>query len=480
MRHMSEARSRRHGFTIVELLVAAAVSILLMVIVTEAFKRGLDMFRHLKSAGDLNERLRSASRALRDDIASFHFEDGVSSDRQYLSGIDLRPSAMPNDPPSNGFFRIIQMPEPLNPPDPTNNPAGEPCIFEGTDTDGMLFTRATRHMLHFTVFRRETSPTVKFPVDPSYMFRTLEPYPPASAGGVPHPNPLFPVAYVDPPDFREAGVFSSRWAEVVYFLAPNGRSANGTPLFNLYRRQKLVLPPAGGYAGIPGGPVPVAPLPYRENPEISTRATITPPIRLYNRTGDVTQPRFRMDMQPAVDNANDPRVAGLLAAPNYLRLQDELGLNDPRAGDDILMPDVISFEIKATWDADSSDPEPRRLYVVPGLGIPPGNVYPNSDYPFDYLPLSPTNWVLRSQNWRVFDTWCDTPGTPYGDPRPSSGAGDPGGTGPAWSDTTPTPNPMQTGARIPLRIRVKALLIRMRIWDFKTEQTRQLTVIIDV
>jgi type II secretory pathway pseudopilin PulG len=478
MRYLPEPRPKRGGFTIVELLVAAAVSILLMLIVTEAFKRGLDMFRHLKAAGDLNERLRTAARALRDDLASFHFEDGVSSDRQYLSGIDLRESASPNDPPTDGFFRIIQQPEPGNPPDPINNPLGEPCVFEGTDSDGVLFSRATRHALHFTVFRRETSPTVKNPVDPSYLFRTLEPY-----GGAAHPDPAFPSLYVDPPDFREAGVFASRWAEVCYFLAPNGRTANGTPLFNLYRRQKLLLPRAGGYAGIPAGPVPVAPPPYRENPEISARTQVSPPVgRFYNRIGDVTQPRFRMGMLPAIDDGNDPNLAGLFAAPtgSYQRLEDDLGLADERAGDDILLPDVISFEIKATWDADSSLLEPRRTLTVPGLGVGPTSLYPNSDFPFDYLPPSPQNLVLANRVWRVFDTWCDRPGTPYGEPRPSAGAGDPGGIGPAWSDVTPTPNPNLTGARIPLRIRVKAILVRMRIWDAKTEQTRQLTVIMDM
>ncbi len=478
MRRSSRPRPTRGGFTIVELLVAAAVSILLMVIVTEAFKRGLDMFRQLKAAGDMNERLRTTARSLRDDLASFHFEDGTISDRQYLSAIDFRRSANLNLPPLDGFFRIIQQIEPLNPPDPTNNPGGEPCIFEGTDTDGVLYTRATRQALHFTVFRRETSPTVKAPADPAFLFRVLEPQ-----GGVAHPDANFPRGYIDPPAFREPGIFASRWAEVAYFLIPNGRSANGTPLFNLHRRVKLLLPRGGGFAGIPSGPVPVAGAPYQENPEISARTQISPPLgRFYNRVSDVTQPRFRMGMRPAADDANDPNCAGLFASPtsNYPRLQDDLGLLDPRSGDDILMPDVISFEIKPTWDADAPAIQPRRIYSIPGLGVGPGSPYPNSDYPFDYLPLSPQNLALRNLGLRVFDTWCAQAGTPYGNPRPSAGPGDPGGSGPAWSDESPTPSPLQTGARIPLRIRVKALLIRMRIWDAKTEQTRQMTVILDV
>src|SRR5205085_3529206 len=73
MRVKHDARVRRGGFTLVELLVAAAVSILLMVILTEAFKRGIDMFRTLRAQGQMQERLRLASIGLRDDLASFHF-----------------------------------------------------------------------------------------------------------------------------------------------------------------------------------------------------------------------------------------------------------------------------------------------------------------------------------------------------------------------------------------------------------------------
>ena len=87
-------RSRRGGFTLVELLVAASVSILLMVILTEAFKRGIDMFRTLRAQGQMQERLRLASIGMRDDLASFHFDspkNGSGSQNQnYLSDIDLR------------------------------------------------------------------------------------------------------------------------------------------------------------------------------------------------------------------------------------------------------------------------------------------------------------------------------------------------------------------------------------------------------
>src|SRR5881396_2085341 len=94
MRVQHHARVRRGGFTLVELLVAAAVSIVLMVILTEAFKRGIDMFRTLRAQGQLQERLRFVSIGMRDDLASFHFDSapGASSNvnQNYLRDLDLR------------------------------------------------------------------------------------------------------------------------------------------------------------------------------------------------------------------------------------------------------------------------------------------------------------------------------------------------------------------------------------------------------
>src|SRR5207245_1409637 len=63
---------------------------------------------------------------------------------------------------------------------------------------------------------------------------------------------LFPMNFIDPLDYRDNNAvggklpFASEWAEIAWFLAPspNGSTANGTPLFNLYRRQMLLIPRA--------------------------------------------------------------------------------------------------------------------------------------------------------------------------------------------------------------------------------------------
>jgi type II secretory pathway pseudopilin PulG len=516
-------RGRREGFTIVELLVAAAVSMVLMVILTEAFKNGIDLFRTLRAQGQMMERLRTATNVVRTDLASFHFQQAGSSgylSQQYLTNVTVGGTTPPYQPPGynnnalglfagsnrfnsgipstlndmDGFFRILQAPEPSNPMSAQFNPAGLPVAFEGTDGDGLLFSRATQHILHFTVCRRETSPTVTFPVDPSYLFRVVE-----NPGGPIPPNlSVFPTSYIDPPSFREAGVFGTRWAEVAYFLVANGNNtaivpgtnSTGMPLFNLFRRVKAIIPDAVSGA-TPSYPVPVPAAdtpPASGNPAISSSINTTSgqivggPTNCYNTATDVTQPCYRMSMATAA-NATDPNAAGV-ATNGYRSLAQDVPSGDPRAGDDILISDVISFEVKAAWDnveqwtGTPTAPAASPFYNVPALG---GNI-PNSDYPFDYIPLTTTtppappvqnppltqqpamnNSTFAANGWHVFDTWsCNGI---YG---PSVAAG-PGN----WA----TPG---TPVSLPVRIRVKALLIRIRIWDSRTQQVRQLTIIQDV
>src|SRR5262249_34463161 len=75
--------TRRGGFTIVELLVAMALIILIMAVLSEACTAGLSAFRSLKGLGDMQELMRLASTRLKQDLALRHFE----GDRK-LSDID--------------------------------------------------------------------------------------------------------------------------------------------------------------------------------------------------------------------------------------------------------------------------------------------------------------------------------------------------------------------------------------------------------
>lgn len=429
----------RGGFTIIELLVAAAVSILLMVIITEAFKRGIDMFRSMRAQGVMMERLRTAATTLRDDLAAHHLPEN-NGQLPYV-GEFTNLESPPWVPPQDGFFRVYQGPMGFD-------AAGVriPFLVEGTDRDNMLFTRATTHILQMSVMRKGTSP--------DNMFRTAEI---GLLGGPPASQ------YIDPPAYGETGVFSSRWAEVSYFLYPNGDTANGTQLYNLYRRQQLLIPssnvaPAMAKAMPTTDMIPAT----TANPEISTRYTAAG--NFYNDTHFVTQPRYRFGMQPLVTLATDPRAAGfpiVMPVPNNpaptpfdLHAYPPIGSATLQAGDDIILADVISFEIKAMYAPITTvtpiDDPPQATYSLPGIGT-----VVNSDYPFDYLPQTKRNTAFFNNGIRVFDTWSSN--DIYA----------------TW-DQAPSP------VAIPLRIKLKAVLIRVRIWDAKSEQTRQVTIIQDI
>ncbi len=61
--------SSQGGFTVVELLVAMALIVFLMSILSQAFSEGARAFRHLKEIGDLDERLSGDCMALAENIA---------------------------------------------------------------------------------------------------------------------------------------------------------------------------------------------------------------------------------------------------------------------------------------------------------------------------------------------------------------------------------------------------------------------------
>jgi prepilin-type N-terminal cleavage/methylation domain-containing protein len=68
------SRRIRTGFTITELLVAMALLVFVMAIISESFSAGTANFRNLKAIGDMAERLRTTATALRRDLADTHFE----------------------------------------------------------------------------------------------------------------------------------------------------------------------------------------------------------------------------------------------------------------------------------------------------------------------------------------------------------------------------------------------------------------------
>jgi hypothetical protein len=120
-------------------------------------------------------------------------------------------------------------------------------------------------------------------------------------------------------------------------------------------------------------------------------------------------------------------------------------------GDDIALSNVTSFEVKPVWQAAAGTRNPRAGWPATlGNLIPDGNgAIPNGDLPFDDLPAVADNPSLAGQ--RLFDTW----------------SGNQTGWNTAGGNTS-----------LPLRIRVTALQIKLRVYDPKNLLSRQVSFIV--
>jgi prepilin-type N-terminal cleavage/methylation domain-containing protein len=278
--------NKRKGFTLMEMLVATALTLFLMAVISECFVTGLETFRQLKAVGDMQEGLRVAVNNLRADLQLAHFERA-----RRLSDPDLV-----SNPVQQGFFVIFQGQMPGVPLNGAAGPnSGATWIQEGksltpgaADSDTMRSYQSFTNILHFTVRPLPlTAPGNTLGPRRENMFTAAGlPLTPANAPFVPSPllpynrgqgppysaNPALQslniqANFIDtlsgqPPDSlyfdipslgATTATYNSQWAEVAYFLLPqaNGATANGTPLFTLWRAQ-FVIVPSNGSTAAPG------------------------------------------------------------------------------------------------------------------------------------------------------------------------------------------------------------------------------------
>ena len=388
--------TRRPGFTLVELMVAAALCVFIMAILATAFQSGIDTLRNLRSIGDMQDQLRAAGEVLKRDLAASHFleEEGKPNKGRRVSDQWIHLLGATGNtysgwtPPRAGFFRI----------------KSDPVFFEGNDQDSLQATRATNHQLHFTSILPGGTEQDMYVANGTN-------------------DTLF-----------------SRAAEVCYFLDTTGpvEFAGGDPnvrMYKLYRRQRLVKYFATDLANVAAADADVVALVTAGGVRAIDMATVTNPG---NR---------------------------LTPAP----------LGGARYGDDVLLSNVISFEVRVAWEPAVGVPGPRPMPVnFPLLGtgefMPTNNdigvfddplVYNRStEYPYDTLPhLTPGPNVggnLTLTPRYIFDTWTNQ------------------GTYTNWNSTTATNN------TLPMRLRVKAVQIRIRIFDPKVKQARQVTFVQDL
>jgi len=421
-------RTRRGGFTLVEVLVAAALTVLVMAILATAFQRGMSTFSHLKSVVTLSEQLRSAESVIRRDLEATHLERETGEPVR-VSDPSLNSQAW--TAPNRGFFEVINT--------NTNSPtASAEFVDEGAE-EGVRSYRVTGHSLAFTAKLPALNADSVFLGDTN----NLADWP----------------ALMDLSPGNNKSV--SPWAELYYFLMPQPGDARtpdvmredgtlesaGVPLFTLCRLQAL---PTVSSRLIPTAtPLPNARTLRDSLPELSVSTYPTynapngsPGIGRYfsNDPSTLTNWRNRMryEWTTAPSGGNMPNSPGVSDAqrldpsirPIYKPAKTTKLLNywvvpnvtapADKLGTELLLPNVISFQVR------------------PQFGTATSAAY------MDELPAE-TGFNPAAANYpRMWDTGVSS---------------------------------NRTAATVQV---LRGVQLKLRLWDTKNKMTRQMTISIDL
>jgi type II secretory pathway pseudopilin PulG len=300
---------------------------------------------------------------------------------------------------------------------------GSAIPSEGVDLDGNNSYRSVDHVLHFSVKLRGNGR--------GEVFRASVP------SGSPLVNGAFGSLY--PPDARFQDpsssniTFCSPWAEVAFFLQPvkvagvqltTGPNGGGLPLYTLYLEQKLAVPSNDLFATT-GNTVASGTSGYSE---ISFYDPGSGNNLAFNTPQDLTMPARRMGGGGA---------AGVTSLSGYTGLIQT-------SGNDVLLTNVLSFDVRLLTDQNVT------FQSISQLG--------QSGYTL-------TNNSLISGP-AIFDTWSNRADNLF----------DYGGWATAGANNS-IPLYKNTGGNA---ISVKAIQITIRIWDERTQQTRQTSIIADL
>jgi len=281
----------RRGFTLVELLVAAALSILIMAVISTAFQTGLATLSTLKSLGDMAERLKTADTLLRSDLEAEHFAtvDGAvgtvgDGSPGALHVSDLRYNLVPPSAnPLGGYFQIFQG---------MGSNSGE-----GNDADGLLSSSAdgTRgHRISITGKRNGKTPDQLFTAQ------------------ITNPADLGIVSAMNVSDVTtNASTANSRWAQVDWFLDQSRPAVvNGVTTWPLIRRVRPIIE------------------------DSSKIVTLTS-----NASAEL------VSMTPT----NQVNTLRTIAIPANRAPATSIPISDARHGDDIVITNVTSFEVRPMY-----------------------------------------------------------------------------------------------------------------------------------
>ncbi len=333
----------RSAFTLLEMMVVIALTLFIMVVLSQAFSAGLDVFRDLKAYGDMEQELRGASNLLRRDLSADHFEG-----KRRLSDPNIW-----SLPAREGFFRVYQA-------------ASSVDEFGALNTTQPGCWRAVGvHALHLSVKLRGNTRD-------SVFYTTV----PAGSTLLAAQTTFFNEA-IDARFQDQATTFATPWAEVAYVLVQTGTTtapndptvATGTPLFALYRVQFLVTTDSTRVNAT--------------NPIPSARRSLYPGVSfrvagknlVFNNPGDlVTQANRRLN--PATRNvtgfgaltqANAGSFGGATLVLSNVISFDVRVLKSTSLGSTVCAP-VAKTDFE-DFSFDSSQMATTTAYVIKGLEV---------------------------------------------------------------------------------------------------------------
>lgn len=335
--------ARRSGFTLVELLVAAALTVLIMTVLATAFQTGMQTLSTLKSVVGLSEQLRTAESILRNDLGGVHLESALG-DPVRVSDPLLATNAWTN--PGRGYFSVVN--------GSASAVANINYTLEGSE-ESVNSYRAVDHSLFFTTKRSGESKQDVYYGDAGSLPATLDSLSDYSA--------------------NTSSQFVSKWAELGYFLVPlisNNvtNDENGTlsklKLYTLNRRQRLLNPKSSAVnlTATPQNPTSNPNYYVAQFPEISISAlpTVLPnnAQAFVNDPVTITLLNNRMMKQWGYNGSTPAQatggylsvpdlVAGNRLSPDKLSISSSInGFSAPfdKVGSDIVLNNVISMQIR--------------------------------------------------------------------------------------------------------------------------------------
>jgi type II secretory pathway pseudopilin PulG len=435
---------RRNAFTIVELLVAMALIMFIMAILSTAFVTATTTFRNLKAIGDMANKLRSVTTLLQRDLAADHFEG-----KKRLSN----PNFWINGPPTQGYFRVWQ----------GSAPGLGGNITEGTDSDLIGSYRSVDHMLAFTIKLRGDQMGDFLTAGVNGGGST-----PLANSGTP-PKSLSTLQRFGPTEarYQMPSTFNYQWGEVAWYLYPQidpqtsiqDTTSGGIPLWVLYRNQRLAVPDNNLVP--PNQPATSA----ASFLEMSCWANTLTNTLYFNSPMDLTMPYRRFGMNPSSPAGIPTTTAanGLTYPP--LANQGAAAVAPNLVNADIQATDVVSFDV-------------RLLIVGANLAQPDPTVSLFNSIFTSYQNGNPSfyNPTTNKTGPAVFDTWSSLSDTltlqiPK-TPPPYTVMNQPYML---WNQAGHAQSiPLWNGVSGPI---IQAIQITIRVWDLKTEQTREVTIV---